>query len=320
MIPQVAENSPSVPFRWVVRNGRALTTSAPFGVVGIVNLTPDSFFDGGRHYGPCGGLAHAMQLYADGADLLDLGAESSRPGAVPVSPDDEQARLLPVLAALRTAAPAAVLSVDTCRASTAAAALAMGAAVINDVSACIQDPALLDVIIQYRPGYVLTHNGGFPADRRQRPFRNGRDGICREVMLFFEQGLHRLTSAGLPEERIILDPGIGFGKTLKENMLLLTRVEEWLSLGRPIMLGLSMKSLFGSLLGLPVHERGPATLAATVCLWQKGIFWHRVHDVPGVRQALATAAALCLCPVDEVSAMGNGEQCGRGVMPSYRKI
>ena len=273
---------------WRAKGGRALTTPRPFGIFGIVNLTPDSFYDGGAHEGDAG-LRHALQLREQGADVLDLGAESTRPGAAAITPQEELRRLLPALAGLRRAAPAAVLSVDTWRASTAAAALDMGAAIINDVSACAWDPCLLDVLAQYRPGYVLMHSAGRPATMQAAP---AYTDVRREVREFFERALKKLTQAGLPEDRIALDPGIGFGKTLEHNLTLLAHPEDWLSLGRPVLVGLSMKSLFGDLLGLPAPARGTATLAATALLRARGVFWHRLHDVAGAAQALAVAAAL----------------------------
>ena len=286
VLPARAMTEPGIP--WVIRGDRALTVSAPFGIMGIVNLTPDSFYDGGRHGGAESCLAHALTLLEDGADVLDLGAESSRPGAEPISPQEELSRLLPTLTALQRKVPDAVISVDTWRADTAATALEAGAAIINDISGCRGDAALPDVLAQYKPGYVLMHGAGFPADREVPSFAD----ICGEVMRFFEQGLARLTAAGLPENRIVLDPGIGFGKRLEHNVRLLARVEDWACFGRPVLLGLSMKSLFGKLLGLPTAERGPATQVASALLWERGVFWHRVHDVRGVRQALALAAAM----------------------------
>ena len=285
-MPDTTATEPSPP--WVVRGGRALTVSVSFGIMGIVNLTPDSFYDGGRHGDGTSRLAHALRLLEEGADVLDLGAESSRPGAQAIDPAEELTRLLPTLEALRREAPSAVLSVDTWRAGTAAASLEVGAAIINDISACRGDAALPDVLAQFKPGYVLMHGAGFPADRAI----SAKTDICGEVMRFFERGLARLTAAGLPEDRIALDPGIGFGKTLEQNVRLLARAGEWASFGRPVLLGLSMKSLFGGLLGLPVAERGAATQVASALLWGKGVFWHRVHDVRGVRQALTLAAAM----------------------------
>lgn len=274
---------------WHIMGGRALRAPAPFGIMGIVNLTPDSFFDGGSHNDAASGLAHALRLQAEGADILDLGAESSRPGARELDAREEVRRLLPVICGLRQKAPGAILSVDTYHAATAAAVLEQGVHIINDISACRFDPGLLDVLAQYRPGYVLMHSQGRPDVMQRAPHY---DDVRREVMAFFEEGLHRLTAAGLPEDRIVLDPGIGFGKTLEHNLTLLAHAEDWLSLGRPVLMGLSMKSVFGQLLSLPVEQRGLPTQVATVLQWQAGVFWHRVHDVAATRQSLTLAAAL----------------------------
>ncbi|MDR2056060.1 MAG: dihydropteroate synthase [Desulfovibrio sp.] len=274
---------------WRISGGRILAPSAPFGVMGIVNLTPDSFHDGGRYASAGSGLAQALRLYGDGADIVDFGAETTKPGAEALSPEEEQTRLLPVLRAAREAAPDMVVSVDTYHAGTAAAALDFGAAVINDVSACSFDPGLTDVLVQYKPGYVLTHHRGRPKTMQDEP---RYDDVRREVAFFFEREMARLVRAGLPEDSIALDPGVGFGKTCAHNVDLLTHPEDWLSFGRPVLLGISMKSLFGDLLGLPVTDRGLATQIATALLWSGGIFWHRVHDVAATRQSLALAAAL----------------------------
>lgn len=274
---------------WRVLGGRALPASAPFGIMGIVNVTPDSFFDGGEHMQVEQAVAHALRLRDEGADMLDLGAESSRPGARSLSADEELRRLLPVLCRLRAVASGICISVDTYHAATADAVLRCGASVINDISGCVYDPALLDVLVQHRPGYVLMHRQGRPATMQNAP---RYDDVRRDVMEFFDQMLNRLVRAGLPEDRIVLDPGIGFGKTLEHNLTLLAHAEEWLTFGRPVLMGLSMKSLFGDLLGLPVARRGAVTQTATALLWQKGIFWHRVHDVAAARQGLTLAAAL----------------------------
>jgi dihydropteroate synthase len=257
--------------------------------MGIVNLTPDSFYDGGRHASTGAGLAHALRLHGEGADIVDFGAESTKPGSGALSPEEEQARLLPVLRAALEAAPDMAVSVDTYHAGTAAAVLDLGAAVINDVSACSFDPGLTDVLVQYKPGYVLMHHKGRPGTMQDNP-RYG--DVRREVALFFEREMARLVKAGLPEDRIALDPGIGFGKTCAHNVELLAHPEDWLSFGRPVLAGISMKSLFGDLLGLPAAERGPATQVAAALLRCGGIFWHRVHDVAATRRSLALAAAL----------------------------
>ncbi|SCM74313.1 dihydropteroate synthase [Desulfovibrio sp. 86] len=273
---------------WYVKGGRALKTPSPFGVMGIVNLTPDSFYDGGVHHMPPAGLEHALTLLEQGADILDLGAESSRPGAAELPPDEEIQRLAPVLMGLRRQAPWASVSVDTYHAATAAAVLEQGAVIINDISACAFDPGLLDVLVQYKPGYVLMHSQGRPETMQHNP---RYEDVRREVREFFERNLARLVRAGLPEDRIVLDPGIGFGKTLAHNLELLAHPEDWLGFGRPVLMALSMKSVFGGLLSLPPARRGAATVAATALLRARGIFWHRVHHVADARQALAVATA-----------------------------
>ena len=273
---------------WYVKGGRALKTPSPFGVMGIVNLTPDSFYDGGMHHMPPAGLDHALTLLEQGADILDIGAESSRPGAAELPPDEEIQRLAPVLMGLCRQAPWATVSVDTYHAATAAAVLEQGAVIINDISACAFDPGLLDVLVQYKPGYVLMHSQGRPETMQHNP---RYEDVRREVREFFERNLARLVRAGLPEDRIVLDPGIGFGKTLAHNLELLAHPEDWLGFGRPVLMALSMKSVFGGLLSLPPARRGAATVAATALLRARGIFWHRVHHVADARQALAVATA-----------------------------
>ena len=273
---------------WYVKGGRALKTPSPFGIMCIVNLTPDSFYDGGVHHMPPAGLEHALTLLEQGADILDLGAESSRPGAAELPPDEEIQRLAPVLMGLRRQAPWASVSVDTYHAATAAAVLEQGAVIINDISACAFDPGLLDVLVQYKPGYVLMHSQGRPQTMQHNP---RYEDVRREVREFFERNLARLVRAGLPEDRIVLDPGIGFGKTLAHNLELLAHPEDWLGFGRPVLMALSMKSVFGGLLSLPPARRGAATVAATALLRARGIFWHRVHHVADARQALAVATA-----------------------------
>ncbi|GFH63065.1 MAG: dihydropteroate synthase [Candidatus Desulfovibrio kirbyi] len=257
--------------------------------MGIVNVTPDSFYDGAPHAAVEDRVAHALRLLDQGADILDVGAESSRPGAVELAPTEELSRLLPVLLAIRHNAPGAVVSVDTYHAETAAAALSLGASVINDISACAFDPALLDILAQYKPGYVLTHSQGRPWDMQRDPrYKNVRS----EVMTFFERSLTRFVRAGMPEDRIVLDPGIGFGKTLSHTMELLAHPEDWLAFGRPVLMGLSMKSMFGGLFGLAPDARGVSTQVTTALLWDRGVFWHRVHEVAGARHSLTLAAAL----------------------------
>lgn len=285
--------------RWELAEGRILGPK-PFLVAGIVNITPDSFSDGGRYQRTDAALAHARALAAEGADILDIGGESTRPGAADVPASEEAARVLPVVAALLAdrgqsqadGAPAIspAISVDTVKAPVAAAVLEAGAEIINDVSGCAFDPAMVDVLGQYRPGYVLTHSQGRPQDMQDNP---RYDDVLAEVLAFFEERLRQLTAAGLPEERVVLDPGIGFGKTLEHNLTLLRGLGRFSSLGRPVYVGLSRKSFLGQLLGLPVQQRTTATQVATSLAALAGAGIHRVHDVALTIQTLAlTRAAL----------------------------
>ncbi len=273
---------------WTGRTG-PLASRLCAGVMGIVNLTPDSFFDGGRHDSPEAGLAYARRLVQDGADMLDLGGESSRPGARPVTAAEEAARVLPVLKALKAAPNPPAVSVDTCRASTAVLALEAGCDVINDISAQSFDPGLTDVLVQYRPGYVLMHCQGTPATMQSCP---RYADPASEVAAFFERELSRLVRAGFPEENVILDPGIGFGKKAVHNLALIRHPEAWAHLGRPSLMGLSMKSLFKDLLGLETARRGTATQVATALALVQGYAWHRVHDVQATSQTIALFQAL----------------------------
>ena len=275
---------------WLLRGGKTLRVS-PFCVMGIVNITPDSFYDGGAYGTPESAVRRCLRLLKQGAHILDLGAASSRPGAQELAPEEEQARLLPVLRDLREhpAGRKAAISIDTCRASTARLALEAGADIINDISACAFDPKLLDTLVEYAPGYVLMHCRGRPADMQENPrYAN----VVDEVLHFFEKELARLCRAGLAEESIVLDPGIGFGKRLEDNTALLRAIPRLRSLGRPLLGGISMKSLFGDLLGLTLKRRGPATQVATALLAVKGVPLHRVHDVAGALDALRLAQVL----------------------------
>lgn len=280
------------PIHWEIAGGRAIGP-APFFIFGIVNVTPDSFYDGGRHDGPDSAVSHALQLAEQGAHVLDIGGESSRPYADPVSQEDEIRRVLPVVKALRdrtggNGLPWA-LSVDTYKSGTAAAVLEAGAGIINDISACSFDPALKDVIAQYKPGYVLMHSPCRPETMQDKP---AYGNVVEEILDFFEKKLKELVVAGVPEQRIILDPGIGFGKLLEHNLDILRHIDRFMSLGRPVMGALSNKSMFGQLLGLAADERQNATQAATALLAARGVRFHRVHEVRLAAQTLNLAAEL----------------------------
>ncbi|OGR40104.1 MAG: dihydropteroate synthase [Desulfovibrionales bacterium GWA2_65_9] len=281
---------------WHVSGGRVLGP-APFLVAGIVNVTPDSFFDGGRFLDPQAAVAQGRELASAGAHILDVGGESTRPGALPVSEADELARVVPVVRELAQLPRMSqdgmpgfpLLSVDTYKAKVADAALAAGASIVNDISACRFDPGLPDVLAQHQPGYVLMHSLGRPGTMQQGP---RYDDVVGEIMHFFEERLAALTKAGLPEANIVLDPGIGFGKLLEHNLAILRGLERFGALGRPLYVGLSNKSLWGQLLGLEPGERQTATAVALGLLVARGVFVHRVHDVALARQAALIATAM----------------------------
>lgn len=282
---------------WTVMGGRVLGP-APFLLAGIINATPDSFYDGGRHLAPAAAVLRGRRLLDDGAHILDVGGESTRPGAPEVPEAEELHRVVPVireLAALPArgmdglTGPFPVLAIDTYKARVAAAALEAGALIVNDVSACRFDPALLDVVAQHKPGYVLMHSQGEPRTMQNDP-RYG--DVVDDICAFFEERLAVLTAAGVPEANIVLDPGIGFGKLLEHNVSILRGIERFGKLGRPVYMGLSNKTLWGTLLGLGPQERQQATATATALLVARGVLVHRVHEVALSRQAALVAAAI----------------------------
>ncbi|MDY7001934.1 MAG: dihydropteroate synthase [Thermodesulfobacteriota bacterium] len=276
---------------WNVRGGRVIGP-APFLVAGVVNVTPDSFYDGGRYLEARTATAHARELLHQGADILDVGGESSRPFAEPVSPQEELDRVLPVIRAAsklsQNTEPVAV-SVDTYKAKVAQAALDAGAVIVNDISACRFDPGLMDVLSHYKPGYVLMHSLSKPKDMQRSPKYTD---VISEISAFFEERLGTLTKSGVPEQNIVLDPGFGFGKTLKHNLSIFQNIEKFTAFGRPLFIGLSNKSIWGALLELEAHERQNATQAATAIMAARGVKIHRVHEVGPTVQTLRVVQGL----------------------------
>lgn len=262
---------------------------APFLIAGIVNVTPDSFYDGGAHADIASGVAHGLKLVGEGAHILDVGGESTRPYGDPVSESDELARVLPVIEGLIAARTPAVISVDTYKAKVAARCLEAGAAIINDVSGFRFEPEILDVLAEYKPGYVLMHSLGRPGDMQDEP---RYDDVVGDIMAFFEERLGVLEQAGLPLDRVALDPGIGFGKRLEHNLEILREIERFNEFGLPVYMGLSNKSLWQGLLGLETGQRQNATQAATAVLAAKGVPIHRVHEVELTRQTLTIVREL----------------------------
>ena len=250
-------------------------------VMGIVNVTPDSFSDGGLHAGTAAALAHCEHLPAEGADLLDIGGESTRPGSLPVCVDEELARVLPVLdGALRLGCP---ISIDTSKPAVMAAALARGADIVNDINA-LQAPGALDVVAAHPAcGVCLMHMRGTPASMQQRPHY---DDVLDEVAAFLRERAQALAERGIAAERITFDPGIGFGKSVEHNLELLRRQRALLALGRPLLVGWSRKSTLGALTGRDAAHRQAASVAAALMAVQSGAHIVRVHDVAPTVDAL----------------------------------
>jgi dihydropteroate synthase len=256
--------------------------------MGVVNVTPDSFSDGGVHYQTEDAVAAARTMHADGAAIVDIGGESTRPGSEGVSLDEELRRVVPVLEALERELP---VSIDTAKAEVARRAVELGAELVNDVTALRGDPALAAVVAQSRAYVCLMHMQGEPRTMQLDP---RYEDVVAEVKSFLEERLGFAVAAGIPEERVCLDPGIGFGKTLEHNLELVRRLGELTELGRPIVIGFSRKRSLGRLLGDPEATTGPlsASIAAAVTAYERGATILRVHDVKEHVEALTFARAV----------------------------
>jgi dihydropteroate synthase len=258
--------------------------------MGIVNVTPDSFSDGGRYLDPVAAISHALELERDGAAILDIGGESTRPGADPVAAERQMERVLPVIAGLRSAGCRAQLSIDTSLASVARVALSTGATLVNDVTALRADPEMAGLVAVSGADCCLMHMLGEPRTMQRDPHY---DDVVGGVKSFLEARMAFAVAAGIDESKIMLDPGIGFGKTIEHNLELLRRLDELAALGRPIVIGTSRKSFLGRITGRGVDDRVAATIATNVLAYERGASIFRVHDVGPVHDALVvTAAAL----------------------------
>jgi dihydropteroate synthase len=259
-----------------------------FRIMGVVNVTPDSFSDGGLYLDAEAAVAHARELEAEGADILDVGGESTRPGAEPVAADEELRRVVPVIEALAAGGTGAQISIDTMKLAVADAAVAAGATYVNDVTAFRADPEIAGLVAERGLDCCLMHMRGAPRTMQRDPVY---EDVVSEVKAFLEERLAFAVAAGIAEERIQLDPGIGFGKTVAHNLELLRRLDELVALGRPVVIGTSRKSFLGRLTGREVGDRLAATIATNVLAFERGASVFRVHDVGPVRDALAVAAA-----------------------------
>jgi dihydropteroate synthase len=267
-------------------------SSAPpagFTLMGVVNVTPDSFSDGGRYLDADAAVDHGLDLAAQGAAILDVGGESTRPGAAPVPVQEELRRVIPVIERLATAGLDIRVSVDTSKASVATVALRAGATFVNDVTALRGDPDIAGVIADHGAECCLMHMRGDPRTMQADP---RYEDVVSDVKEFLESRLAFAVSQGIELERIMLDPGIGFGKTLEHNLELIRRLDELVEIGRPVVIGTSRKSFLGKLTGRDdPDERLAGTIASCVIAYERGATVFRVHDVAPVHDALAVAAA-----------------------------
>ena len=257
-------------------------------IMGVINVTPDSFSDGGQYLDAALAIAHGLELEAEGAALLDVGGESTRPGAAPVPEDEELRRVLPVIEGLIAAGCRAQISVDTSKSRVAARALAAGATLVNDVTAFREDPEIAGVVAEADADCCLMHMLGTPRTMQDDP---RYDDVVGDVKAFLEERMGYAIASGIAEERIMLDPGIGFGKTVEHNLELLRRLGELVELGRPVVIGTSRKSFLGKITGREVDDRVAATIATNVLAYERGARVFRVHDVAPVNDALAVTAA-----------------------------
>jgi dihydropteroate synthase len=256
--------------------------------MGVVNVTPDSFSDGGEFLDAEAAVAHGLAIAAEGAEILDIGGESTRPGAAEVPEEEELRRVIPVIERL-AAAGTARISIDTRKAAVAEAALRAGATIVNDISAFGHAPEIAGMVASAGAGCCLMHMLGEPRTMQKDP---RYDDVVDDVRAFLEERLRFAVGEGIPEERVWLDPGIGFGKTVDHNLELLRRLGEIVAIGRPVVIGTSRKSFLGKLTGgRGEKERLPGTIATNVIAWERGATIFRVHDVAPVVDALTVAAA-----------------------------
>jgi len=257
-------------------------------VMGVVNVTPDSFSDGGRFLDPAAAVEHGVELIAQGAEVIDIGGESTRPGAEPVSETEELRRVLPVIERLASQVKVPV-SIDTQKPAVARAALRAGASIVNDIAANRADEEMWRIVAEAKAGYICVHMQGTPQTMQLNPVYQN---VVREVRDFFVERLERLKRAGVDAVQVVLDPGIGFGKTLEHNLQLLAGLERFTNLNRPVLLGVSRKSFIGKLLGAEVSERLAAALACACLAVKAGVPMIRAHDVADTLQAVRMSEAI----------------------------
>jgi len=259
-------------------------------IMGVVNVTPDSFSDGGQFLDSDKAIAHALQLEKEGADILDIGGESTRPGAVPVSIEEEQERVLPVIEGIRKKGSKTPISIDTRNADTMEKSIKCGANIINDVSALTHDPKSLNIASKMQAPVILMHMQGTPQTMQSKP---DYDDVVEEIIGYLRERIEACIQAGIDQKKIIIDPGIGFGKTLENNLTLLKNIDKFKELGCPILLGASRKSFIEKICpNTPADDRLAGSLAAAIQGLEEGAQLFRVHDVKETKQAFAVWQAI----------------------------
>lgn len=258
-------------------------------IMGVLNVTPDSFSDGGMHFDKSRAVDHALRMIDEGADILDIGGESTRPGSDPVSLDEELRRTIPVIEALAKNIPIPI-SIDTYKSDVAVRALEAGAAIVNDISGMRFDPEMPKVISRFKSPVVIMHIKGTPKKMQVNPTYKA---LIPEIMDYFRAGIRLAAQSGIPDNMIILDPGIGFGKTYEHNLEIINDLEQFSLLGKPLLIGPSRKAFLGKILGdLPAHERLEGTAAAVAISIIKGAHIVRVHDVKEMARVAKVADAI----------------------------
>ncbi|RLB04073.1 MAG: dihydropteroate synthase [Deltaproteobacteria bacterium] len=257
-------------------------------VMGVLNVTPDSFSDGGLFFEPAKAIEHGLKMAEEGADIIDVGGESSRPGSDPLPLDEELRRVIPVIEELASRLKIPI-SVDTYKSQVAERAIEAGAQMINDISGLRFDPQMAYVAARYDSPLIIMHIKGTPKTMQQEPFY---EDLMGEIIAYLHQAIEKATSAGVDPQQVIVDPGIGFGKRVQDNLVILNRLHDLNVLGRPILIGTSRKSFIGAVLGLEVHQRMIGTLATVAVAAMKGAHIVRVHDVAPVKQVVDMVDAI----------------------------
>ena len=258
-------------------------------IMGILNVTPDSFSDGGCYLGVAAAIDHAKEMAKDGADVIDVGGESSRPGASPASAEEELARVLPVVEGLVDEV-SVLVSIDTCKSEVARRALETGAHIVNDITALQGDAEMAKVVAEMGAGVILMHMRGTPRTMQQSPVY---DDVVSDISSWLQRRIEYAETEGIPPDRIVVDPGIGFGKTVDHNLEILRRLDEFRHLNKPILIGTSRKSFIGKILDLPVNSRIEGTAATITWAIAHGADMVRVHDVKTMRRVARMTDALC---------------------------